>query len=150
MYNFLKFLILSFITLSCVESSEREIPFYDNSKVPIIEGILNNKKAYFIVDSGASISILDINQSKEYSFDCLDLENTVVGFGGKSTYYTLSNVNVDLKLIPTITEFKGNDLKLLVKIIDKHSHVKIVGILGSDIFKKNGIQINYSTNSIKY
>jgi hypothetical protein len=133
-----------------VESSEREIPFYDNSKVPIIEGILNGKKAYFIVDSGASISILDVNQSKEYFFDCLDLESTVLGFGGKSTYYTLSNVNVDLKLIPTITEFKGNDLKLLVKTIDKHSGVKIVGILGSDIFKKNGIQIDYFTNSIKY
>jgi len=142
--------LFSLINLSCLESSEREIPFYNNSKVPIIEGILNGKKAYFIVDSGASISILDINQSREYSFNCLDLENTVVGFGGKSTYYTLSNVNVDLKLIPTISEFKGNDLKLLVKTIDKHTNVKIVGILGSDIFKKNEIQIDYFTNSIRY
>ena len=149
MYNII-IVLFSLINLSCLESSEREIPFYDNSKVPIIEGILNGKKAYFIVDSGASISILDINQSREYSFNCLDLENTVVGFGGKSTYYTLSNVNVDLKLIPTISEFKGNDLKLLVKTIDKHTNVKIVGILGSDIFKKNEIQIDYFTNSIRY
>lgn len=142
--------LLAFLIIGCVESSEKEIPFYNNDKIPIIEGSLNNKKVYFIVDSGASISVLDVTQSKKYGFSTLKQSNTVVGFGGKSSYVDLQNTKIFIKDLQLNTSFKGNDLSLLIKTIEQNSNVTIIGIIGSDVFKENGMKIDYLSNSIKY
>lgn len=141
---------ISLLLYQCEESPTKEIHFSDISKVPIIKASLNNKPCYLMVDTGASISILDITQTKSYNFKVFNVANEVLGIGGKSKYFGLSNVNVQLDSINLSDSFHGGDLSFLVKTIELNSGFKIVGIIGSDVFKAQGFKIDYYTNSIKY
>lgn len=142
--------LLSVIMISCKNSPEKEIRFTDVSKVPIIEVKLNNKVCYLMVDTGASLSILDITQAKKYNFKGLESSHEVLGLNGKSNYYDLDNVNVELDTLQLVNTFKGGNLNHLVRVIEMNSGYKIAGIIGSDIFKTHEFKIDYSTNSIKY
>ena len=143
-------ILFSLILYQCKGSLEKEIPFSDISKVPIIKAKLNNKDCYLMIDTGASISILDIAQIEKYNFKLLKYNNDVLGVGGKSKYYELRDVNVKIDSLNLNNSFKGNNLNDLVKIIELNSGLTIVGILGSDVFKEQGFKIDYLTNSIRY
>ena len=149
MYNII-IMLFSLLMIQCKGSLEKEIPFVDVEKVPIIKATLNNKSCYLMVDTGASISILDVTQSKTYNFKLTSVANEVLGLGGKTNYYNLDNVNVELDSLQFVSSFKGGSLNQLVKTIRINSGYNIVGIVGSDIFKSHGFKIDYSTNSIKY
>lgn len=143
-------ILISLLLYQCKGSLEKEIPFSDISKVPLVQTNLNNKSCYLMIDTGASISILDINQKKDYNFKVLKNSNFVLGVGGKSNYYNLENVILKLDTTFYNTDFKGNDMSVLVNTIKLNTGIKIVGILGSDFFKQNEVIIDYSTNTIKY
>lgn len=143
-------ILISLLLYQCKGSLEKEIPFSDISKVPLVQTNLNNKSCYLMIDTGASISILDINQKKDYNFKVLKNSNFVLGVGGKSNYYNLENINLKLDTTFYNVDFKGNDMNVLVNTIENNTGIKIVGILGSDFFKQNEIIIDYSTNTLKY
>lgn len=142
--------LFSILMIQCKGSLEKEILFTDVTKVPIIKAKLNNKHCYLMIDTGASISILDITQSKKYNFKLTSVSNEVLGLGGKTNYYDLDNVNIELDSLQLETSFKGGNLNYLVRTIRINSGYNIVGIIGSDVFKTHEFKIDYSTNSIKY
>lgn len=143
-------ILFNLLLIQCNHPTEKYIPFVDVEKVPIIKATLNNKSCYLMVDTGASISILDITQSKSYNFKITSVSNEVLGLGGKTNYYDLDNANVEIDSLRFVNSFKGGDLNQLVRTIRVNSGYNIVGIVGSDIFKLHGFKIDYSTNSIKY
>jgi len=149
MYNII-IVLFSLLIIQCKGSLEKEIPFVDIEKVPIIKATLNNKTCYLMVDTGASMSILDITQSKKYNFKLTSISDEVLGLGGKTNYYNLDNVNVGIDSLQFTSSFKGGNLNYLVRTIRINSGYNIVGIIGSNIFKTHEFKIDYSTNSIKY
>src|SRR5688500_9835416 len=51
--------------------------------IPVLEGKLNGKRALFIIDTGASVSILNKSESQKFGFRFIDSAgDQVAGLGG--------------------------------------------------------------------
>jgi len=127
------------------DDGKRKISFTLYKNVPIVTALLNNKKAYFLLDSGASINILDVSSSEKYGFTFIeDNDTTMIGIGGSKGISTVSNYNITCNDRDIKIEFVGGNLKGIRKSIN------IVGIIGSRYFKKHNAIINFNTKTIEY
>ena len=150
-----KYILMCLVLQGCVtqrlsnEVNESSINFEVHNNIIIVEAYVNQKWAKFVVDTGASISLLDFNQSKKYRFNYfIDPESRLTGFGGQSKLMKTSDVSFYFKEVdnhhPT---FFASDLSGLNRILSQHNQ-KILGILGSDFLKTNGAIIDYSAQKI--
>lgn len=128
-----------------------EVSFEVHHNILIVEGYVNDKWAKFIVDTGASTSLLDMSQSKKYKFSyAFDPEARLTGFGGRSQLMKTSTVAFSLKgLSGGGYRFSASDLKGLNTILAKNNQ-RVLGIIGSDILKHHGAIIDYSQNKIVF
>ena len=56
----------------------------ESEKRLIVEGLVNGKKAYFLIDTGASVGIIDHDQRKNYDLVVGRRYNgTIIGAGGE-------------------------------------------------------------------
>lgn len=116
-----------------------------NTQSPIIEGTINGKKAYFLVDTGSTITVLDLSQKKDYSFrPYRRLNKKLVGYGGK--YVGLWSVlDVDMRIGKRFvsTPFLGISLVQLKEYLHKKTGYKISGIIGADVILDYGIMVDF-------
>ena len=124
------------------------IKFMSANKIPVIEGKINGKKAYFIVDSGASVSVLDITQDRVYNFNSYPLNEEAAGYGGYAKFYEVLGVRVHVGPSIVRTQFRSQDLSSIVELIRQHEGVRISGILGSDVWKDLDALIDYKSRTI--
>lgn len=122
----------------------------DFSHVPIIAGTLNGKKAYFMLDTGASISVLDTNQAKDYMFSIIgDSGVEITGIGSnrsESKEIGKSLIKVGEK---TLTEeFIGKDLRDVVRAVSSGSGYNIVGIIGTNNIWRNNWVLDFKRGKI--
>ena len=127
------------------------VKFISAKGVPVLKGTLNGKPAYFIMDSGASLSVLDSDQSKDYGFNVYaDSEDGMVaGYGGTTQMESASNVNIEIGGVKFIGDYKSQDISNIVSAISKDLGIHISGIIGSDIMSNLGIIIDFGTESIE-
>lgn len=144
------FLILLILFMfSCVDAgymSRKEIPFEMVNNLPIIEAKLNGISARFLVDSGASISALDLNAMYIYGYgiDKLRPVQVVQGIGGSQPMYYMKNAKFNSSIHDNVeVEFKGMDLR---KFREDYG---ILGILGSDYLQAHDFSIDYDKKVIK-
>src|SRR5688500_15425250 len=56
--------------------------------VPLLLGSINNHPAYFLIDTGASVTLLNGSLQRRYNFEVVDnrylINHEIVGMGGKS------------------------------------------------------------------
>ncbi len=165
MYNFNNQLKISITTIfitffSCGDNvsipkentQASSVQFFSNVKVPVVEGTLNGKKAFFIIDSGASVSVLDEKQSNRYGYHIDEgfFENsTIAGYGGTSSV-SAAAVGVDLVIgnKELSTDYRSKDISEVVNVIKQNTGVTITGIIGSDIMKSYKFVLDYSSNSV--
>ena len=50
----------------------------------IVEGEINGKKAYFIMDTGAGLTTFDINQAKHFGFSAIESDLSVGAFNNNT------------------------------------------------------------------
>lgn len=140
------------VSPALVESNSNEIKFITVGCIPVVEGRINGKKAFFVIDTGASISILDEACSKRFGFRVTaSVDRTVIGLGGESRINDAINCSVEfgpLKIEHVI--FRTKRLGEFVAIIRKNNHVEIVGIIGADVFDHYKININYKNRTITF
>lgn len=120
-------------------------------KLPLVEGTLNGQSAYFILDTGATISILDSEQLKNYKVVNKGLsEDYVVGYGGvDSESYELDNVNILIGKDVSLTErFQGKNIKTIVNTVKTFSGKKIVGIIGNNNISSNKLILDFNKGTI--
>jgi len=119
---------------------------------PIVEATLNGKKAYFLLDTGSDITILNKNDTQQYGFHTLVREgekHEAVGIGGKtSTLTSAYDVYLELGSTRIITAYLTYDMSDIVKNISKSSGIEITGIIGSDVMKRYGIVIDYKNKKV--
>jgi len=122
---------------------------------PIIVGEINGKKAYFLIDTGADVTMLNSTESKKYKY-----ENKL--WVGKN--YKLSGLNSEhqgevyvaknVELIVGGRKIKGSyksiDLTYIARSIAGDSSIKIAGIIGSDVMRRHDFVINYKTRNITF
>ena len=119
-----------------------------SSKRLIIEGQVNGKDACFLIDTGASVAIMDSSQERKYGLERgREFHSTIVGAGGemREVYYCKTMVDYHGKTIP---QFLMADMKAVVKSIKKETGVEILGIISLPQMRIAGIGIDANDNEI--
>lgn len=114
----------------------------------IVEGLVNGKTAYFLIDTGASVGLMDYGQRKDYDLLVGNrYHGTLVGAGGELRNVRVCNtfVNVGDKQIP---QFLLADISHVVKSIRKETGIEILGIISLPQMKICGMQIDANDNLI--
>jgi hypothetical protein len=130
------------------DSTAVVVKFISANKIPVVEGTINGKLAYFIVDSGASLSVLDINQDRKFSFDSYPINEEAEGYGGAAKFYQVLGVSVKVGGKYLHNQFRSQNLSNIVEIIRQNEGVYISGILGSDVWKDLDAVIDYKARTI--
>jgi predicted aspartyl protease len=114
----------------------------------IIEGLVNGKSAYFLVDTGASLALMDYDQRNEYDLEVGKRYNgTIVGAGGemRNVRYCNTFVNIENKVIP---QFLLADISGVVESIKRETGVEILGIISLPQMSMIGMNIDVNSNEV--
>lgn len=116
---------------------------------PIINISINGKVAPVLIDTGASMSILDINQTKKYNFSTRNkLNSSITGVGGKqSDAFYVKNASVNLQGIP-MYQFATADIAGVVASINAATGIQIAGIIGTPHIRQLEMKIDLDNDSI--
>lgn len=114
----------------------------------IVEGKVNGKEAFFLVDTGASVGLMDSNQRDDYGLvRGRKYNGTIIGAGGE-----MSNVrhcdtflNIEDRVIP---QFLLADIEGVVESINRETGVKILGIISLPQMKMANISLDCNDNLI--
>jgi predicted aspartyl protease len=118
----------------------------------IVDGELNGKKTYFLIDTGAGLTTLDENQSKSYSFIVTDRKIMEVGgfannSGTVSEALGVKSIRInDIEIIETTVY--TTDMEKLVKFIEDCTQKRISGIIGVPVLKRHRLVIDMSSNKL--
>lgn len=119
-----------------------------STKRLIIEGIVNGKTANFLIDTGASVGLIDNNQVKKYGLlKGKHYNGTLVGAGGEMRNVRHCNtfVNVGGKDIP---QFLLADIEGVIDSIKRETGIEILGIISLPQMKIIGMNIDANDNLI--
>ena len=119
-----------------------------SNKRLIIEVKVNDKTAYMLIDTGASVGFMDSKQRKDYGLIVgKDYPGTVVGAGGEiyNIKYCNTIVTFENKTIP---QFLLADLSNVVKSIKKETGLEILGIISLSQMKIAGLGIDANDDEI--
>jgi len=156
----MKKLLISFLlvlTFSCnnnkvdtynpyLENYDTRIEFSMNKGLPIAELLLNGRKVKFLIDSGASSSVLNLSYADALGFDYELVEN--FNFTGVSGRVIQSGI-ASKAVLRTVD---GDRLFVDFKVLDMNEvsqSLRIVGIIGSDYLDRFNYCIDYKYNVIK-
>ena len=145
----MKRLILTLLVLlfSCKkeDTNPNVFKFSISKGVPVILTTINGKGGKFLIDTGAQQSFLDSRYASFYNFVTYksDLDSGGTGVGGNIVIMEVRGFEVKYNDSIITHRFRAANLG---KLFDKTG---IVGILGSDYFKKNKIIIDYGNNEIR-
>lgn len=119
-----------------------------STKRLIIEGIVNGKSANFLIDTWASVGLIDDTQVKKYGLLVGKRFNgTLVGAGGEMCNINHCNTFVEVggKSIP---QFLIADIEGVVKSIERETGIKILGIISLPQMKMVGMNVDSNDNLI--
>ena len=119
-----------------------------STKRLIIEGIVNDKAANFLIDTGASVGLIDDSQIKKYGLlKGKHYNGTLVGAGGEMRNVRHCNtfVNVGGKDIP---QFLLADIEGVIDSIKKETGIEIIGIISLPQMKLIGMNIDANDSLI--
>ena len=114
----------------------------------IIEGLVNDKSANFLIDTGASIALISKDAKKKYNLKCGKRYNgSIVGAGGElgdaymcDTFPIINN--------KSFSQFIMVDISDIISSIKKETGIEIIGIISLPQMKFNGMQIDANDNLI--
>lgn len=147
--------------LSCTSSefiTENDyyvIPFrMVGSSIPVVKATLNGKDAWFIVDTGASATLLNMALSQYFGISPYrdryrgDIE--INGLGGSMSFESaICKIKIGQITIHHAA-LKSKDLNGLFAAINKRENMEIAGILGSDILLRCRINVNYDSQTLSF
>ena len=114
----------------------------------IVEGLVNDKEANFLIDTGASVGIIDYDQRKHYDLVVGRRYNgTIVGAGGemRNVRHCDTFLYVKDKAVP---QFLLADISGVVESIRRETGLEILGIISLPQMKMVGIQLDANDNLI--
>ena len=114
----------------------------------IVEGVVNGKAANFLVDTGASLALMDYDQRKKYDLAVgKPYHGTIVGAGGemRNVKYCNTFVHIEDRVIP---QFLLADISGVVESIKRETGVEILGIISLPQMKMANLSIDCNDNLI--
>lgn len=119
----------------------------ESDKRIIVQGTINGKKAYMLVDTGATVGMFHKKAAKTYKIVTNNHKVNLVGAGGAFTAY-VSNTPFLLADKP-IYQFVVSDISDVVKSIQRQTGIEIAGIIGLAQMKMMGISIDTDDNYVE-
>jgi len=148
-FKILAILGLLMIT-SCVKHEPNELALFKLNNLYFLKTEINNKKAFLLIDTGASITILDINQSEKYGFSVGNRigNGMTTGINGSRSMYRISNYRISAQDNEFQMQVAGIDINEIVSKFKKLG-IGVVGVLGSDFFHDTNANISYKKGTIE-
>lgn len=112
----------------------------------IVECNVSGKTAAFLIDTGASIGLIDKNQTKKYNLlSSRKYTGTIVGAGGEieNPYICDNIINIEDKIM---NQFLLVDLSNIVDSIKRETGITILGIVSLPQMKFIGMNIDTNDN----
>lgn len=114
----------------------------------IVEGTVNGKTANFLIDTGATVALVDDTKVREYGLNVGKRFNgTLVGAGGTMHNVRYCNTFAEVGG-KTLSQFLIADIESVVKSIKRETGVEILGIISLPQMKLNGINIDSNDSLI--
>jgi hypothetical protein len=137
------------------ESNYNVMPFtVVGAGIPVVRATLNDKDAWFIVDTGASVTLLNMAMSEYFNistYSNFDLDVTEInGLGGAVTFESAICKIGFGQLIINHKVLKSKDLNGLFSHIKRKENIQLAGIIGSDILLRYRMTINYENKTLSY
>lgn len=114
----------------------------------IVEGLVNGKTAYFLIDTGASVGLMDYGQRKHYGLaEGNKYHGNLVGAGGELRNVRVCSTfaDIDGRSIP---QFLLADISSVVESIERETDIKILGIISLPQMRMCGISLDCNDNLI--
>ena len=116
---------------------------------PIVETSINGHKAYFLLDTGSSVTVFHAQNAKRFGYRVINSEIKgavdITTFGGDVKRLEMIT---KAKFYLGSTELKGRyfafDLTDLIRSTKMRTGHTIAGILGSDVLRRYGFGIDYA------
>jgi len=137
--------IVLFSLSSCKSDNHPDdIEFSMNKGLPIIKAELNGMDVYFLIDSGATSSVLNVGCAEVYGFSYRLLDGQVMsGINGDALVGHVSNAKVVINGTRIALRFKSVDLSSV------NNRLNIVGLIGSDYLYRNEMIIDYKNKVLR-
>ena len=114
----------------------------------IIEGIVNGKPARFLLDSGASVALIDKDKKKEYGLkEGRRYNGTLIGAGGEMHNVRHCDTFVEFEG-KTITQFLLADISGVVESIKRETGIEIIGIISLPQMSFIGMNIDINSSEV--
>lgn len=148
---------LTLLVLSCLaynfssaQSKLVQEAHYKNS--PIVQMTLNDKKVWVLMDTGATISILNLDSNNEFGFNTtlnLNSQLKVPGFGSvNNRLYQVSNARIKFGKTHLKKRFYAFDITNIVNSIKARTGKKITAIIGTNIMQPYGFVIDMGNETV--
>lgn len=112
---------------------------------------INDKPGLFLVDTGAGISVIDINQTSKYGIRFFEGGNTgtLEGLGGAQSVLPIGKVRIQYQgYVLKGLRFYGVDLGSLNRRFEKDG-MRILGVIGADFLSKRRAVIDFESHQIE-
>lgn len=120
----------------------------ESDKRLIVKAYVNDKPAYFLIDTGATVGLIDCTKIKKFDLKSGRYYNgTLVGVGGEITNIKHCDtfVCIDDRKIP---QFLLADITSVVTSVKKQTGIEILGIISLPQMKMANISIDCNDNQI--
>ncbi len=147
------FILLFLISASCTPANNLEWGVIDTScDLTLVEGEINGKKTYFVIDTGAGVTTLDINQKKHFGFDFIDTDLKIGGItndvGVMKQATGIDSIKVNGTNITGEDIIYANDMANLTRFVEVCAKKRIAGIIGVPVIKRYGLVIDLMNNKL--
>lgn len=109
---------------------------------PIIESKIGGQSAYFLLDTGANIAMLDSNQISKYGLEILDVNiDNILGAGGLVQNVKKCKTPITI-LGKQLDNFMVTNLRNICNSIERQTGIQILGIISYPQMQFLGITLN--------
>lgn len=136
--------------IGCIPAGQLGTHHIDTScDLCIVEGEINGKKTYFLMDTGASMTTLDLNQSKYFGFTAIECDLKVGGLNsnisGIQQAIGIDSIRINAMNITGDVVYTTN-MRNLVKYVEHCARKRISGVIGVPTIKRYGLVIDLTNN----
>lgn len=116
----------------------------DLTNLPIVTFEVKDKKLNFLLDTGASTSVINQDSLNDIEYTKTNYVTTIFGMEGNSQQTNIVEMWLTYKSTTFKEEFQTVDLSKAFTILKQEHGVTVHGILGSEFFRKYKYILNFS------
>jgi hypothetical protein len=121
--------------------------------VPLVLGAINDQPAYFLIDTGASVTLLNESLQNRYHFEVVDnrylIKHDIIGMGGRSALKEARTARVKIGVHEIFFINMASDLDNISAEFAPFK-ITIAGIIGTDLLITLGSVVDLESKTIVF